>query len=191
MVMATVLIVYTTRHGQTEKIARRVAEVLGARGHVAELVDADRYSGLPDPARIRGVVLGAPIHAGGYPRSVVRFAREQKTLLERVPNAFFSVGLAVMSRTSDGRAQTLELVEKFVHESGWRPKRVELLAGALPYSKYNFLIRFIMRRIVQKEGGDTDTSRDYEYTDFSAVDRFAAEIADQVEKSAALPVPAA
>jgi menaquinone-dependent protoporphyrinogen oxidase len=37
-----------------------------------------------------------------------------------------------------------------------------------------------MRRISRKEGGDTDTSRDYEYTDWAAVDRFAAEFADEV-----------
>jgi menaquinone-dependent protoporphyrinogen oxidase len=30
-----------------------------------------------------------------------------------------------------------------------------------------------MKRIARKEGGPTDTSRDYEYTDWEAVDRFA------------------
>jgi menaquinone-dependent protoporphyrinogen oxidase len=65
-------------------------------------------------------------------------------------------------------------------ETGWHPRRVELVAGALPYTRYNFLVRFVMRRISRKEGGDTDTSRDYEYTDWAAVDRFAAEFADEV-----------
>ena len=36
-------------------------------------------------------------------------------------------------------------------------------------------MHFVMRRIVSKEGGDTDTSRDYEYTDWAAVDAFARE----------------
>ena len=45
------------------------------------------------------------------------------------------------------------------------------------YSKYNFLVRFFMRRIAQKEGGDTDTSRDYEYTDWEALDRLVDEVA--------------
>jgi len=30
-----------------------------------------------------------------------------------------------------------------------------------------------MKRIARKSGGDTDTSRDYEYTDWAAVDDFA------------------
>jgi menaquinone-dependent protoporphyrinogen oxidase len=34
-----------------------------------------------------------------------------------------------------------------------------------------------MRRIAAAEGGETDTSRDYEYTDWAAVERFALEMA--------------
>jgi menaquinone-dependent protoporphyrinogen oxidase len=175
--MAHVLIMYATKEGQTEKIARRIVKTLAVQGHAVELFNADEA--LPsDLERFQVAIVGGPIHAGGYPRSIVRFARAHRDLLERIPSAFFSVGLAVASRMSDGRAQTLELVEKFVKQTGWRPRHVELIAGALPYSKYNFLIRFIMRRIAAKEGGDTDTSRDYEYTDWPAVDRFASNLAE-------------
>ena len=180
--MAKVLILYATREGQTEKIARRIAATLSAGHHQAELVDADLTSPR-DLESYQVVVIGAPIHSGGYPGSIVRFVREHKQLLERVPSAFFSVGLAVASRTHDGRSQTLGLVEKFVARTGWRPARVELIAGSLPYSKYNFLIRFIMRRIAANEGGDTDTSRDYEYTDWSAVERFAHSLVEQAAGS--------
>ena len=69
------------------------------------------------------------------------------------------------------------------------------MAGALPYTRYNFLVRFVMRRISKAEGGDTDTSRDYEYTDWAAVDRFAVEFVEDVtptlaaEASVAPPRP--
>ena len=33
--------------------------------------------------------------------------------------------------------------------------------------------RRIMRSIARKEGGDTDLARDYEYTDWAAVEQFA------------------
>ena len=36
-------------------------------------------------------------------------------------------------------------------------------------------MKLVMRFIVKSAGGDTDTSRDREYTDWDAVDRFAAE----------------
>jgi len=178
--MANVLIVYATKEGQTGRIATRMAETFRAEGHEVELLDTEQAHVRGDLDRYRLVIVGAPIHAQGYPRSIVRFAREHRALLERLPSAFFSVGLAVCSRTSDGRAQTLEVVEGFVKKTGWRPRRIELIAGALPYSKYDFVTRFVMRRIVEKEGGDTDTSRDYEYTDWQRVTAFARELADEI-----------
>lgn len=173
--MANVLVVFATKEGQTEKIARYLMGALRATGHVGELFDAD-HEWTPKLENFQAAIVCAPIHAGGYPRSIVRFARRYRDLLERMPSVFLSVGLAVLSSKHDGRAQTLEIVEKFVRQSGWRPKRIELAAGALPYSKYNFLVRFIMRRISGNEGGDTDTSRDYEYTDWGALDRLATEL---------------
>jgi len=43
-----ILIVYATRQGQTEKIARRLSTVLRERGDEAQLVDADRPDGSLD-----------------------------------------------------------------------------------------------------------------------------------------------
>jgi menaquinone-dependent protoporphyrinogen oxidase len=97
-----------------------------------------------------------------------------------MPTLFFSVGLAVVGKSGKGQAQTMEIVRKLVADTGWRPGRVELIAGALQYTRYNFLVRLVMRWIVSKEGGDTDTSRDYEYTDWAAVDRCAVEFVDGV-----------
>ena len=41
---------------------------------------------------------------------------------------------------------------------------------ALLYSKYNFVVRFIMKAIATKAGGPVDTSRDYEFTDWNKLD---------------------
>ena len=181
--MAEVLILFATREGQTEKIARRMAAVLEGKGHRVELRDIDRSARELDLRRYEAVFVGSPVRVGAYLKSVVRFAQERREDLERIPSAFFSVSLAVAARKgerrTDGRAETLRVVEKFKGATGWRPRRIELIAGALPYSKYNFLIRFVMRRIAKAAGGDTDTSRDYEYTDWSAVDRFASEFVDE------------
>jgi menaquinone-dependent protoporphyrinogen oxidase len=187
--MSNALIVYATREGQTHKVAQRIADVLRAEGHTPHLLDADHPGAPIDFERFQIAVVGAPIHARGYPRSIVRFVCEQRSFLARTGAAFFSVGLAVASKTSDGRAQTMVLVEEFIARTGWHPQRIELIAGALRYSEYNFLIRFVMQRIAEKEGGDTDTSRDYEYTDWTAVDRFAHELARPASPRATSETP--
>lgn len=178
--MANVLVVYASQNGQTRKIAERIATGLRVRRHLVELLDAERLPEGLDLSRFQAVFVGSPIIASGYMRPIVRFVQEYRAALQRIPTLFFSVGLALLSKVSDGRAQTMEIVDKFIARTGWRPRRIELVAGALPYTRYNFLIRFLMRRISGKEGGETDTSRDYEYTDFDAVDRFAAGFVEEV-----------
>ena len=187
--MANVLVLYATHDGQTRKIAERIATVLRVRRHVVELLEAARAPRDLDLSRFQAVFIGSPIHAQGYLRPVVRFIQSHLPELERLPTLFFSVGLAILSKTSDGRAQTMEIVDKLIAETGWRPRRLELVAGALPYTRYNFLIRFVMRQIAKKEGGDTDTSRDYEYTDWNAVERFAVEFVEEVTPTRAAEVP--
>jgi menaquinone-dependent protoporphyrinogen oxidase len=183
--MATLLMAYVTRGGQTLKIARRMAALLEARGHTIRFCDLDGSGPEPELDGVQGVLLGAPIYAGRYPRSAARFARAHRELLARVPSAFFSVSLGVASKVRDGRAQVQPLVKQFLERAEWRPDHVELIAGALLYTKYNVLKRFLMRRISRSEGGDTDTSRDYEYTDWAAVERFAERIALEVEAAPA------
>ena len=41
--------------------------------------------------------------------------------------------------------------------------------------------RLVMRVIAKRAGGDTDTSRDYVYTDWEALERFAGELAEELE----------
>ena len=60
----------------------------------------------------------------------------------------------------------------FLRETGWHPTVIRAVAGALLYTKYSFLLRFVMKRIARKAGAGTDTSKDYEYTDWEGLDHF-------------------
>jgi menaquinone-dependent protoporphyrinogen oxidase len=59
------------------------------------------------------------------------------------------------------------------------------VAGAILYTKYNFLLRFVMKQIAKKAGASTETSQDYEYTDWVALDRFVEELATEFSRTAA------
>src|SRR6476620_9146098 len=73
--MANILIAYATRQGQTEKIARHVAEFLRSNAHTVDLIDTDQMHPAKELGPIDAALVAAPIHAGGYPRSVVRFVK--------------------------------------------------------------------------------------------------------------------
>jgi menaquinone-dependent protoporphyrinogen oxidase len=76
------------------------------------------------------------------------------------------------------------IIGRFLTGTGWRPTLTKPVAGALLYSRYNPFKRWIMKRIVQKGGGDTDTSRDYEYTDWDDLRAFADEFSSVVQQDA-------
>jgi menaquinone-dependent protoporphyrinogen oxidase len=173
--MSKILIAYGTSEGQTAKIAEQLAGCFRAEGHHAFAVDVLREAP-PAAAAYHAVVVGASVHKGKHQRWVVDYVRRNRPALERLPSAFFSVSLAIADGTEKGRLEAEGYVETFVKETGWYPEKVGLFAGALVYTKYNFLLRWVMRRIARSKGSrDLDTGRNYVYTDFGAVQRFAEE----------------
>jgi menaquinone-dependent protoporphyrinogen IX oxidase len=92
-------------------------------------------------------------------------------------------GQATIERTEtpdDVRAKTAEDVkanlDRFEKETGWFPDHAHPIAGAILYTHYNPLVRFVLRRMMKKVGGPTDTTRDWEYTDYRALEGFVDEI---------------
>jgi menaquinone-dependent protoporphyrinogen oxidase len=179
-----VLVLYATRHGQARKIAERLAAGLNGKGANVDVLNAKQLAPAFDPDHYGAAILVASIHVGKHEPEMVSFARHHRELLESIPSAFVSVSMAEATlegkdRTAAAREQAAVTVRKaldtFITQTGWRPKVVRPVAGALLYREYNFFIRFIMKMIARSTGADTDTSKNYEYTDWAAVDRFAAE----------------
>ena len=172
--MLKFLIPYGTSEGQTARIAEYLADMIRGQGHEAFPVDIQR--GAPAPAGYDAVIVGASVHRGKHQSWVGDFVRRNRPALERLPSAFFSVSLAIGDGAEKGRREAEGYVETFVQETGWRPGKVGLFAGALLYTKYGFFMRWIMKRIARSKGSpDLDTSRDYVYTDWAGVKRFAEE----------------
>ncbi len=174
--MPRTLILYATTEGQTERIAGRMAKVLREKGHLVDARRAEAGDSGPDPGDYDGVIVGASIHYGRHPGYLKKLVRAQRAALEARPNAFFSVSLSAGGPGAKPEAARRYL-ERFLRQAGWRPQQSAALAGALQYSKYGAFKRVLMILFVGFAGGDTDTSRDYEYTDWDEVRRFADEFA--------------
>jgi menaquinone-dependent protoporphyrinogen oxidase len=70
--------------------------------------------------------------------------------------------------------------------TGLDPDVVGLFAGALAYRRYGWFKRHLMRSIARRQGGDTDMTRDFEYTDWDAVTEFAADALEHIRTGADL-----
>lgn len=187
--MKQVGVFYATRQGHTQRVAEHVAATLRARGLEADVRNLrDRGVGIVLD-KYAGVVLAASIHIGKHEPEIIRFVKQHRLELEAMPTAFLSVnlteaGVEDVNATPEQHAQAVALVQgrldTFSAKTGWHPRRAKAVAGALLFTKYNFLLRFVMKQIAKKGGKDTDTSRDYEYTDWAALDRFVDEFAAEI-----------
>jgi len=185
-------IFFATREGHTRRIAERLAADLRARGVAVDVFDVhpDVMAREPiDWAKYAIVCVAASVHGGHHEREMIDFAKRHRAVLERIPATFFSVTLSEAGAEDPARpavereraaADVQRMIDVFATETGWRPARTLPVAGSLAYSKSNFFIRFVMKRIARKAGAPTDTSRDYEFTDWSALDRFAGELTGSV-----------
>ena len=192
--MKSIAIIYATREGQTRKIAEHVGAALAARGFDAVVKNVRDDLATIDLSAYCAVFLAASVHMGKHEREMVRFVKEHLAELANLPSVFLSVTMSEAGVERPGQSQDTrerckagvrDVIDKFIEETGWHPKHVKAIAGALPYTKYNPLVRFVMKRIAKSEGGDTDTSRDYEYTDWIALDRSVEEVAQDILSSTA------
>ena len=179
--MLRVLIPYGTTEGLTAKISEYVADVIRGHGHEATVVDI-KGSMAPKPDGYDAVIVGASIHMGKHEDYVLDFVRENRDALERLPSAFFSVSMAAHDNIEEAEGY----IEEFARKTGWRPARVGLFGGALLYTNYGFIKRHLMKKIARDKGNpDTDTSRDYVYTEWDGVKRFVEEFLGMLVPEAA------
>ncbi len=169
--MPRILVLYGTTDGQTGKIARFLGQELKALHVEAVVMHASPKS--PRPQGFDGVIVAASLHAGGFQRPVRKWVRAHQADLARVPSVFLAVCLGVLEQNPKTDAELQRLVQAFTAETGWTPPETRFVAGALPWSRYGWLKTLVMKRIVARAGGDTDTSRDYEYTDWAELRQFA------------------
>jgi menaquinone-dependent protoporphyrinogen oxidase len=178
--MTSILVTYGTGQGQTAKVAAALTDVLDDEGfdvttcHVMDAADVD-------VDEFDAVLVGASINNGEHQPSVRKFVAKHADALAARPSGFFQVSLASVFESGwvgrlfeDGAG---EYVENLTAETGWEPDRVGLFAGALKYTQYDRSMRWTFRAAAFVFRLGTDTSRDYEYTDWADVDRFGREFA--------------
>jgi menaquinone-dependent protoporphyrinogen oxidase len=170
------LVIYASTHGQTAKIAARLAESLTAGSTMATLVDVAQDPGA-DPSGYDGVVVAASIHRGQHQEGMSSWVRENRDQLAARPNAFLSVSLTAADDGPEAVEATQGCIDEFVEATGWKPDRALPIAGALQYREYDPFTRILMRLLMKRGGHPTDTSHDHDYTDWEALDRLGRELA--------------
>ncbi|OTA18934.1 Protoporphyrinogen oxidase [Xenorhabdus beddingii] len=164
------LLLYSTQDGQTKKILTRIAENLRRAGIQCDLRDLTTMKQV-NLTPYHKVMVGASIRYGHFNSVLHKFVIRHQKQLNLMPTAFFGVNLT--ARKPEKRTpETNAYVRKFLTKSPWQPDLCEVFAGALLYPRYRWLDRIMIQFIMRMTGGETDTKKEIEYTDWEQVDRF-------------------
>lgn len=175
-----ILILFSTRDGQTREIAASLATELKEQALDADIVNLHRAENIAWQD-YDGVVIGASIRYGHFHPAMDSFVKKHQQNLKQLPSAFYSVNL-VARKPEKRTPQTNNYTRKFLLSSPWQPDLCAVFAGALRYPRYTWYDRMMIRLIMKMTGGETDTRKEVVYTDWQQVANFAREIAQLVRK---------
>ena len=178
--MMKALVLFSSRDGQTREIASYIANLIKKEGE-CDVFDLHHIGELHWQQYDR-VLIGASIRYGHFQPQVDQFVQQHLPELQKRVSGFFSVNLT--ARKPEKRTpQTNAYTRKFLMQSPWQPDCCAVFAGALRYPRYRLFDRVMIQLIMRMTGGETDTSKEVEYTDWQQVARFAREFAEFPGKS--------
>jgi menaquinone-dependent protoporphyrinogen oxidase len=165
--------IYSTVDGQTLKICNKLIEVLQQNNQQVDLISIDDFKG--DISKYDKLIVGASIRYGVHNPKIVEFIKTNKTSLDSIKTAFFSVNL-VARKPEKSDPETNPYVVKFFKTIDWKPTVVKVFAGKLDYKKYSFFDRKMIQLIMWMTKGPTNIDAEIEYTNWEKVNEFGLEL---------------
>ncbi len=175
--MSDVLIIYFSVDGHTKKICQRIADLLKGSKKV-KLVSINGIKKI-NLVSFKKIIIGASIRYGKHPRELYEFIRLNKIILDKRQSVFFSVNV-VARKPEKNTPETNPYINKFLKISKWKPNKIGVFAGKVDYPNYTFFDKYIIKFIMFITKGPTDTSKSYEFTDWSKVDDFSEELKNNI-----------
>ena len=153
------LIVFSTKHGCTEKCAQKIKNHLSGDTVVVNL----KQNGNVDLSGFDTVIIGGSIHAGRVQTRIIKFLnKNSEILLEKKLGLF----LCCMEQ---GEKAVKQLNDAFPNVFRNHASACEILGGEFNFEKMNFIERFIVRKVAKTEKSVSRISDD-------KIERFAEKI---------------
>ena len=171
--MSGSLIIYSSTDGQTKTICEKIKS-FSKNSESVKLISLEEASNF-NLQSYEDIIIGASIRYGKHSKNLYKFISSNKETLEKKRSAFFSVNV-VARKPEKNTPETNPYMQKFLKISNWKPDKLGVFAGKVNYPNYGFFDKYIIRLIMLITKGPTDTSRSFEFTDWSKVEDFAREL---------------
>ena len=167
--MTKILIINSSVDGHTTHICERIRSVRNDLD--IDIISLSKTKNI-SLNKYEMIVIGASIRYGKYRKELFEFIDKNLNIIHSKKNAFFSVNV-VARKAEKNSTDTNPYIEKFLLKTSWKPKIIDVFAGKIEYPKYNLFDRSIIKFIMWMTNGPTDTSKTFEFTDWSKVEKFA------------------
>jgi len=168
--MNKIVIIYSTTDGHTRDICYRLLKIIEENNNVVTLIPIEDANKL-DLNAFDKIVIGASIRYGKHGAEVYEFIKINELILDKKPNAFFSVNV-VARKPDKNKPETNPYLKKFLSQISWKPKELAVFAGKIDYQKYKIWDRLMIRMIMWITKGPTDPKTNIEFTDWDQVNNF-------------------
>ena len=171
--MSGSLIIYSSTDGQTKIICEKIKN-FSKNSEAIKLISLEEANNF-NLQSYENIIIGASIRYGKHNKNLYKFISSNKETLEKKRSAFFSVNV-VARKPEKNTPKTNPYMKKFLKISNWKPDKLGVFAGKVNYPNYGFFDKYIIRLIMFITKGPTDTSKSFEFTDWSKVEDFAKEL---------------
>ena len=171
--MSGSLIIYSSTDGQTKIICEKIKN-FSKNSESIKLISLEEASNF-NLQSYEDIIIGASIRYGKHNKNLYKFISSNKETLIKKRSAFFSVNV-VARKPEKNTPETNPYMKKFLKISNWKPNKLGVFAGKVNYPNYGFFDKHIIRFIMFITKGPTDTSKSFEFTDWSKVEDFAKEL---------------
>lgn len=175
----TVLILFASVEGQTQKIADFVAAEVERAGHETSVVDASDNLAEVSFKDFDTVILAAPVHERRHPPNF--------ELILTVSKADLAARRTLMLSISLGAAfpKLMEEAREYLHEmklrTGLKPDAEALVAGAVRPSSYGYYESQVLQHAVLRDQDINPNTQEQEFTDWGALAGTIAEFVSQTQ----------
>ena len=117
------------------------------------------------------MIIGASIRYGHFNKQLYHFVERHHELLNAKVQSF-GVNLTARKEGKDTPEGNV-YVRKFLQRIKWTPEKVGVFAGHCYIRAYKWIDRVMIQLIMKITNGETDTTKEIEYTDWGKVKTFA------------------
>jgi menaquinone-dependent protoporphyrinogen oxidase len=162
-----ILVVYATKSGCTEDVARRIGAGLRKLGADVKVMP---FSAKPDPAGWDAIIAGSGVRAGKWHHEAPAWIRKHADVLKRKPLALFTVCMT-MQRGQQKAPEVLAYTKPLIQQTGITPVGIGLFAGWFLPEKFGAFERFILKMTKAPQG---------DFRDLAAIDAWTLDTAPRI-----------